>query len=343
MDKSTVIRDKRVVLGDIHGCREYLDALLANGEFENIGGLLATGDIGGYGPDSLYCYQFLIDLKKKLESEGKIFRVVRGNHEDALELRLTHPEVGVSGISKTADIGVLLAIEQMFGKGVCKEKTKGEKVLDSKVVRRILLEDWNQRLKAGNLNIVNPDYLNEIKTKCVDNPAKYAGQLDLLKNLPNVLSFIVNLPKEERIGRVKIRHTADINGKTDAYVMGKEQLAYANRVMEASKKSKMDRKRYLTDDEVFDSDLFQDCDVLILGHVHSSDNYIRGNKRIIMANSPFPRDGLGIRAPVLIYQGGLIRRKDLEYNFEETKRKLKDINPRFLEQIELYRRVPRNG
>ena len=125
--------------------------------------------------------------------------------------------------------------------------------------------------------------------------------------------------------------------------MGKEQLAYANRVMEASKKSKMDRKRYLTDDEVFDSDLFQDCDVLILGHVHSSDNYIRGNKRIIMANSPFPRDGLGIRAPVLIYQGGLIRRKTLEYNFEETARKLKATNPRFLEQIELYRRVPRNG
>lgn len=342
MDKTTALKDKRLVLGDIHGCKEYLDALLAKGEFDDIGGLFATGDIGGYGPDSLYCYQFLMDLKKRLESEGKIFRVVRGNHEDALELRLTHPEVGISDISKTAEIGVLLAIEQMFGKGVCKERANGEKILDSKVVRKVLLEDWNQRLKMGNLDVINPNYLREIRAKFTD-PVKYAVQVELLKNLPEVLSFIVNLPKVEKVGRVKIMHTADINGKKDAYVMGKEQLAYANKVMGASKKSKMDRKRYLTDDEVFDSDLFQDCDVLILGHVHSSDNYIKGNKRIIMANSPFPRDGLGIRAPVLTYQGGLIRRRNLEYNFEETERKLEASNPRFLEQIKLYGRVPRNG
>ncbi len=372
---SEIIMAKYLVLGDVHGCREYLDTMLAVGAFENIDGVLATGDIGGYGPDSLYCYQFLMDLKKRFEAEGKVFKAVRGNHEEALEKQIMNPDVDVDGIRKTAKAGILQALEQMLGKDVCKEE-EDEKVLDSRVVRSILFDDWYERLNGGNVDIVNPNYIQDIQERVTQKVTEkvvpqaagwkrknvigsavrsvieqtfnflpeYASmceQIELLRKLPEVLSFIVNLPREDKVGNVKMMHTVQVDGKKDPYVMGEEQLAYMNKVRGFLGKQKMDKNNYLTDSEVFASGVFDDCNVLILGHMHSSDIYRNEGKTILMANSPFPRDGLGVRAPILIYDGGLITRKDHKYNFAETERKLRTANPRFLEQIELYRKVTR--
>lgn len=313
-----------LVLGDIHGCKEYLDVV--SRFIEGVDGVLATGDIGGYGPDSLYCYEFMRKLKSRLIKEGKVFKAIRGNHEDALELKLQNPEIPLEGVSKAAEIGIILTISQFFGEEICRRSDKGL-TLNGAKIRSVLKEDWRERLKEGNEDILNPGFSK-----------KYT-------ELAGILDFIVNLPEEERVGKAKLMHTVSVqvgDEKKPKYVMGEEQLKYMDAVNQSSKKRNFDRKRCLTPDKVFDSGVFSDCDVLFLGHTHTSDVYRRDGKRIVMANSPFPRDGKGIRAPVLIYDGGLICRKDLEYDFSETERKLKMVNPKFLEdQVELYREVKR--
>ena len=316
-----------LVLGDIHGDKRYLDILEAGRVFERLDGVLATGDIGGYGPDSFDCYRFLMNLKRKFEADGKIFKAVRGNHEDYLELKLQNPEIPLAGegVSKPAEIGILLTIGQFFGEDVCR-KVDGELALYGAKINSILKSDWQARLRSGNKDILNPGYSK-----------KYT-------ELPEVLSFIVNLPEEERIGRAKLMHSVRVKSGKERklkYVMGEEQLKYMDAVSQHSKKRNFDRKRCLTPDQVFESGVFDDCDVLFLGHTHTSDVYRRDGKRIVMVNSPFRRDG-GTGAPVLIYDGGLVCRKDLEYDFKETERKLREVNPKFLEnQVELYRSVKR--
>lgn len=315
---------KYLVLGDIHGCMEYLQAV--SRLIDNVDGVLATGDIGGYGPDSLYCYEFMRKLKSRLTKEGRVFKAVRGNHEDALELKLQNPEIPLEGVSRAAETGIILTISQIFGEDICRKSDKGL-TLNGAKIRNILKPDWQERLKAGDKDILNPGYSH-----------KYT-------ELPEILYFILNLPEEERIGQVKLMHTVNVqvgDERRPKYVMGEEQLKYMDAVNQASKKRNFDRKRCLTPDQVFKSGVFSDCDVLFLGHTHTSDVYRRDNKRIVMANSPFPRDGKGTRAPVLIYNGGLICRRDLEYDFRETEKKLRRVNPKFLEdQVELYRGVKR--
>ena len=62
------------VVGDIHGCRRELDALLEQHQFDRQQDLLiSVGDIIDRGPDSLGCLALL---------EEPWFRCVRGNHEE---------------------------------------------------------------------------------------------------------------------------------------------------------------------------------------------------------------------------------------------------------------------
>ncbi len=372
-----------LVLGDIHGCKEYIDSLEANRVFDGIDGLLFTGDIGGYGPDPAYCYEYLINLKRRFEGEGKVFKGSKGNHEIGFEERLTNPEVQLTGegFSETAEIGFVSQAEQLFGSDVC-TVVEGQKTINASVIRRILVDGWADRLRSGNNNILNQNYVEELRKKTLESIIskiepnatgwrrrslvqstlrsavqqslkflpEYSDLLEKEKRLNRaveILSFIVNLPYETKVGRVKIMHTfAKSNDKKAGlirakYVVDDTQLGYMNRVTEALKGHPLEPERYVKPSEIFDSSVFDDCDVLILGHVHSSSQYKSRGKRIIMTNSPFPRDGKGIRAPVLYYDGGLTERKDFKYNFSETERKLKETNPRFLKQIELYRSAKR--
>ncbi|MFH8134750.1 metallophosphoesterase [Pantoea osteomyelitidis] len=62
------------VVGDLHGCRSQLDALLLAHGFDKQQDLLvAVGDLIDRGPDSLGCLQLL---------QEPWFRSVRGNHEE---------------------------------------------------------------------------------------------------------------------------------------------------------------------------------------------------------------------------------------------------------------------
>ena len=62
------------VVGDLHGCRRELDALLQQHQFDPQQDLLiSVGDIIDRGPDSLGCLALL---------EEPWFRCVRGNHEE---------------------------------------------------------------------------------------------------------------------------------------------------------------------------------------------------------------------------------------------------------------------
>ena len=62
------------VVGDIHGCRRELDALLEQHQFDRQQDLLiSVGDIIDRGPDSLGCLALL---------KEPWFRCVRGNHEE---------------------------------------------------------------------------------------------------------------------------------------------------------------------------------------------------------------------------------------------------------------------
>lgn len=62
------------VVGDLHGCRRELDALLQQHQFDRQQDLLiSVGDIIDRGPDSLGCLALL---------EEPWFRCVRGNHEE---------------------------------------------------------------------------------------------------------------------------------------------------------------------------------------------------------------------------------------------------------------------
>ncbi|MCZ4058269.1 metallophosphoesterase [Pantoea sp. LMR881] len=62
------------IVGDLHGCRSQLDALLTTHDFDRQQDLLiSVGDLIDRGPDSLGCLQLI---------EEPWFRCVRGNHED---------------------------------------------------------------------------------------------------------------------------------------------------------------------------------------------------------------------------------------------------------------------
>lgn len=62
------------IVGDLHGCRSQLDALLLENDFDKQNDLLiSVGDLIDRGPDSVGCLQLL---------EEPWFRCVRGNHEE---------------------------------------------------------------------------------------------------------------------------------------------------------------------------------------------------------------------------------------------------------------------
>lgn len=62
------------IVGDLHGCRSQLDALLQANSFDKQYDLLiSVGDLIDRGPDSLGCLQLLYE---------PWFRCVRGNHEE---------------------------------------------------------------------------------------------------------------------------------------------------------------------------------------------------------------------------------------------------------------------
>lgn len=64
------------VIGDLHGCREYLDRLLHRVEFDpSVDRLISVGDLVDRGPNSLDCLRLL---------EAPWFHVVMGNHEQML-------------------------------------------------------------------------------------------------------------------------------------------------------------------------------------------------------------------------------------------------------------------
>lgn len=374
-----------IILGDIHGCREYIDAVSPFIENllwrSNFDGVLIPGDIGGYGPDSKYCYLRIIELKKRLETSGKVCKIAKGNHEDDLELRFTSPEIPATkeGGSETEEIGLLLTIADLCGKEVCHQSESGEWIFNPKALRGMLVEDWNSRLKKGDKDIIVPTYLQDLRKRTgeriksrivpvsggfwrkdiaastldsvVDQSFNYLNeykfvieQEERMKVLPEILYFIANLQEEERAGDIKIKHT--VRRKEDGkslYVVGESQLGYLNKVMQKSKGHPLESSRYVVSDQVLNSDVFNDCNVLILGHLHDSNTYKKGNKKIIMANSPFPRDGKGIRGTITTYDSvkGTIKNEDIYYDFEATKKKLEKLNPRFLRQVELYRSVPR--
>lgn len=376
---------KYIILGDIHGCKEYVDAvspfmdhLLWRSDFD---GVLIPGDVGGYGPDSVPCYIFVMDLKKRLEAKGKVCKVTKGNHEADLEFRFTSPEIPATkeGGSETEEIGLLLTIADLCGKEVCYLSESGEWNFNPKALRSMLVDDWHARLKTGNRDIIAPNYLQDLRKRVgerikgkiipvsggfwrkdivgstldsvVDKSFNYLDeykfvmeQEERIKILPEVLYFIVNLQEEEKVEDIKVEHT--IRRKEDGkpvYVVGESQLGYLNKVMQVSKGHPLESSRYLMKDQVFNSDAFNDCNVLVLGHMHDSNVYKKGNKKIIMANSSFPRDGKGIRGPLTTYDSvkGTVRNEDIYYDFETTEKKLERLNPRFLRQVKLYGSVPR--
>ncbi len=71
------------VVGDLHGCRTMLDALLVQIGFDKeVDRLFATGDLGDRGPDSIGCFMLL---------KEKRFFSVAGNHEELLLRAATDP------------------------------------------------------------------------------------------------------------------------------------------------------------------------------------------------------------------------------------------------------------
>jgi hypothetical protein len=66
---------RTIIIGDVHGCREELDALLDRVQFANGDRLVFVGDLVARGPDSIG----VLDIAR---TTGAI--VVRGNHEQKL-------------------------------------------------------------------------------------------------------------------------------------------------------------------------------------------------------------------------------------------------------------------
>jgi hypothetical protein len=66
---------RTVIVGDIHGCRAELEALLAHVAFDSSDRLVMVGDLVVHGPDPVGTLDLLISIGA---------RSVRGNHEDRL-------------------------------------------------------------------------------------------------------------------------------------------------------------------------------------------------------------------------------------------------------------------
>src|SRR5689334_9068987 len=64
---------RTVIVGDVHGCRAELEALLAKARFGSGDRLVMVGDLVARGPDPAGLIDLLIALRA---------RAVRGNHDD---------------------------------------------------------------------------------------------------------------------------------------------------------------------------------------------------------------------------------------------------------------------
>jgi len=261
-------------------------------------------------------------------------------------------------------------------------------------VQKILLPDWDDRLKRGNRDVLNPDYLPDLerrltgqvteevrknvklflrkKKKIVGSAVEQSFQQkskyvllhereQQLKQAVEILEFLVNLPEEEIFevdGEViGVAHTVYTNevdperSRETLYVADPITLAYFDKVEESKSGEgyRFNREKAIMPQEIFKLDRFKEVDTWFFGHVHTDEEYkgagnARG-KKIITLPSPFERDGKGVRAPIRIYHAGRGRRKmekvDLEYDNRETERKVRVVNPRFLDQIKLWRGVNR--
>ena len=337
-------------IGDIHGCKEFVDVI--PGFLDSVDGLLCTGDVGGYGPDSLHCYEKMMEFQKRLESQGKLCKIVQGNHEEGLVTALKYAGIPMKGIaSSTAQAGFNLEAGQLFGHEVLKEDGS----LDAKKIKEILVKNWDEELANGNRRVIRASYLADLERKLAEGvieaitpnvegfrkenivqssieqsfKSRKARQNYIalhereqqLQRAVNILQFIVNLKREEVFESdgevVGVSHTF-YRDDQPLYVVGPEQLAYMDKFYERINGSghKMNRKAVISEKEVFKSRIFDNVDTWFFGHVHSSDEYLGTNeadgKRIVMLPSPFPRDGKGTRAPLTFYHTGRGRKNNVE-------------------------------
>ncbi|MBR0512942.1 MAG: serine/threonine protein phosphatase [Clostridia bacterium] len=73
---------RTIIIGDIHGCNDSLQSLLANvSPIPGKDRLVLLGDLFDRGPDSLQVFQ---TIQKLAEEFGNDFVLLRGNHEDYL-------------------------------------------------------------------------------------------------------------------------------------------------------------------------------------------------------------------------------------------------------------------
>ena len=89
---------KTIIISDIHGCADALDALLRKLRPRDDDTLVLLGDLFDRGPDSWEVFQTVQALERRF---GERFILLRGNHEDylmqdklPLMLRLTWERVG---------------------------------------------------------------------------------------------------------------------------------------------------------------------------------------------------------------------------------------------------------
>ncbi|MDP4012346.1 MAG: metallophosphoesterase family protein [Candidatus Nanoarchaeia archaeon] len=277
--------------------------------------------------------------------------------------------------------GVELAAEQLCGKDIWDFNSDGKQVLNP---RKILVPEWKDQIKKGNKDkIIVPNYLNNLKER-IENVLtgkikKVAsgwgerrlrsviratlGNLDpyqllidqkkCVETLPSILEFIVNLPETKTLrykqklpnGTFKDATALLMHTFEKKYVLGSAQLNYMNLVRKTAEQESIDKSAYFTPEEVFASNL--EFDTLFLGHVHSSYTYYNQDRsrKIVMVNSFFPRDGMGIRNPLLFFDDatGEITRNNVPYNFRRTMKKLKEVNPDYMRQLEYYIKVTRKN
>ena len=94
-----------IIIGDIHGCAEELNALIAQVSLTGDDRLILLGDLFDRGPDSWEVFQTVMELASSM---GERFILLRGNHEDylmqeklSLMQRLTWKQVGKDATVKS--------------------------------------------------------------------------------------------------------------------------------------------------------------------------------------------------------------------------------------------------
>ena len=93
---------RRLLLGDIHGMKDYLEDVLEQCEFDYENDLLIQiGDIIDRGPDPFECVEILYKIKNKI--------LIRGNHDEGFISKIT---TGESYIGNHPDNGQGITLEK---------------------------------------------------------------------------------------------------------------------------------------------------------------------------------------------------------------------------------------